>query len=167
MVQISHAEKPERIAIVCQLLSEHIATPGILAFDAELASLPGAYGPPHGRLLLALVDEQPAGCVALRPQADSALCEMKRLYVRPAYRGQQVGRALVIAIIAEARALGYQRMRLDTLPALRAAVHLYRASGFYGIPPYHAVPIPGAIYMELDLTRPPDATRSPRYDHAG
>lgn len=153
MVQISHAESPESIAMVRQLLTEHTATPGILAFDAELTSLPGAYGPPRGRLLLALMNEQPAGCVALRPQANSALCEMKRLYVRPAYRGQQVGRVLVNAIIAEARALGYQRMRLDTLPALRAAVHLYRASGFYDIPASDAVPIPGAFYMEIDLTQ--------------
>ena len=160
MVQIAHVETPENSAIVRQLLTEYAATPDIdlclQTFDAELAGLPGAYGPPHGRLLLALVDGQPAGCVALRPREDDALCEMKRLYVRPAYRGQQVGRALVTAIIAEARALGYQRMRLDTLPYLRAAVQLYHTLGFRDIPPYDTVPIPGALYMELDLTQTPE-----------
>lgn len=122
-------------------------------FARELASLPGEYGPPSGRLLLALVAERPAGCVALRGMGEGA-CEMKRLYVRPEFRGTQVGRALVKAIVGEARVTGYRTMRFDTVPSMIAARSLYRSMGFVDIPPYRYNPIPGAIFMELNLDPP-------------
>lgn len=119
-------------------------------FDAELAGLPGDYAPPRGRLLIARVDGAPAGCVALHPYGDA--CEMKRLYVRPGFRGHRVGHALATRVIAEARAAGYSRMLLDTIAdQMATAVALYRALGFREIPPYRDNPIPGALYMELPL----------------
>ena len=129
---------------------------GFQDFERELRELPGDYGPPRGRLLLARVDGEAAGCVGLRPlEGDS--CEMKRLYVRPAHRGGGTGRALVVAVIAAGRELGYARMRLDTVPAMGAARALYRSLGFRGIQPYRYNPIPGTAYMELDLGGPDTA----------
>jgi GNAT superfamily N-acetyltransferase len=118
------------------------------SFDAELAGLPGAYAPPKGRLLIAECDGIAAGCVALRP-IDEGVCEMKRLWVRPAFRGEGLGRRLAESILAEARAIGYHTMRLDTLARLVPARELYRRLGFQEIAPYTANPIEGAIFMEL------------------
>ena len=120
-------------------------------FEAELAGLPGAYTPPEGRLLLALYEEQLAGCVALRKFEDG-VCEMKRLYVRPAFRGQGIGRALARRMIEEAGATSYATMRLDTLARMRAAITLYESLGFRRIEAYRPNPMEDVVYMELTLT---------------
>lgn len=120
-------------------------------FDQELADLPGGYAPPDGRLLLAEQAGQLAGCVALHKWEDG-ICEMKRLYLRPAFRGKGLGRVLAETIIAEARQIGYQRMRLDTIePIMKDAVEMYRKLGFREIAAYRPNPIAGAMYMELQL----------------
>ncbi len=119
-------------------------------FEAELATLDIMYGPPGGVLLLAFVDVRLAGCIAYRRYGEG-VCEMKRLYVRPAARGHKLGRRLVDELIAHARAAGYRRMILDTLPTLHAAIALYRTLGFVETPPYYDNPIPGVVYMALDL----------------
>lgn len=130
-------------------------------FEAELLDLASRYAPPAGALLLARADGVAAGAVALRQLAPE-ICEMKRLYVRPAYRalrtddGFSIGRKLALAIVAEARALGYQRLRLDTIAGkMEAAMRLYRSMGFVDIPPYYPSPVPGTAYMELDLLTEP------------
>lgn len=119
-------------------------------FETELAQLPGDYSRPRGRLLLALDDASPAGCVAMRPLADDR-CEMKRLYVRPQFRATGLGRLLAERIIEEARAVGYRRMYLDTLPTMGSAMRLYESLGFRDIPPYRHNPIAGTRFLGLDL----------------
>ena len=121
-------------------------------FEGELAALPGKYAPPAGRLYLADVDGALSGCIALRAFAPD-IAEMKRLYVRESARGAGAGRALAGRVIADARAIGYRAMRLDTLrvPKMAAANRLYDALGFRDIAPYYANPLPDVRYMELDL----------------
>ncbi len=120
-------------------------------FEKELAELPGAYASPSGCLLLAEVDGSAVGCVGLR-KLSGAICEMKRLYVDPKLRGARIGKTLVDAILARGRELGYQRIRLDTLPSMQAAIAMYRSLGFREIEPYCNNPLPGALFLELDLT---------------
>jgi GNAT superfamily N-acetyltransferase len=152
-VEIREAESHE-LPAVRKLVEEYVASLGIdLDFqeiDRELADLAAAYAPPGGRILIALAEGQAAGCVALRPLGRGA-CEMKRLYVRPAFRGTGLGRDLAVAVISTARDLGYERMRIDTLPQMAAARKLYAALGFREIEPYRFNPVPGTAFMELAL----------------
>ena len=154
MLEIIQAETPERLAEARQLFVEYADSLGFdlgfQGFGEELAGLPGDYSPPRGRLLLAIHDGRTAGCVALR-DLGAGICEMKRLFVRPGFRGLRVGHALVLAVIAEAREAGYGRMRLDTVPAMERARELYASLGFREIPPYRFNPIPGTAFLELDL----------------
>jgi putative acetyltransferase len=151
----AQAESPQEISQARELFLEYAQSLGFSLcfqnFDKELAGLPGDYAPPEGRLLLALHETQLSGCVALH-KLDSSCCEMKRLYLRPEFRGQGLGRALADRIIAEARLSGYQRMRLDTVePEMKDAVAMYRKLGFKEIASYRPNPIAGAMYMELEL----------------
>jgi putative acetyltransferase len=152
---IFQSESPAQIAHARELFLEYAESLGFSlcfqGFDKELAGLPGDYAPPDGRLLLAECEGQLAGCIALH-RLGSQVCEMKRLYLRPAFRGKGLGRALAERIITEARQVGYQRMRLDTVePVMKDAVALYRKLGFNEIAPYCTNPIAGAKYMELEL----------------
>jgi putative acetyltransferase len=150
-----HAETPRQIAQARELFIEYAQSLGFSLcfqnFDRELANLPGEYAPPDGRLLLAEFEGQLAGCVALH-QLAADICEMKRLYVRPQFRGRKLGRALADRVIAEARHIGYKRMRLDTVePVMKDAVVMYRKLGFKEIPAYRPNPNAGTLYMELEL----------------
>ena len=125
-------------------------TPCFQNFSAELAALPGDYVPPSGRLALALVDGQPAGCVALR-RLDEKRGEFKRLYVREPYRGLRLGRALLAWIVAEAKAAGYRELVCDTMPVMADALAMYERNGFHRGEPYSDHPTPGAIFLRLAL----------------
>lgn len=119
-------------------------------YEEEVRHLEVKYGPPFGRLYLAWQDAKPAGCIGLR-KMDDERCEMKRLYVRPAYQGRRIGRLLVDRILEDARNIGYRYLYLDTLSFLESAVRLYQAYGFYEIPKYNDSPMDTGIYMRLDL----------------
>jgi len=152
---LSQAESPTQLAQARELFLEYAQSLGFSLcfqnFDKELAELPGDYAPPEGRLFLAEYEGQLAGCVALH-KLDDAICEMKRLYLRPQFHGKGLGRVLADRVIAEARRIGYQRMRLDTVESvMKDAVAMYRRIGFHEIAPYRANPIAGALYMELQL----------------
>jgi GNAT superfamily N-acetyltransferase len=154
-IDLFQAALPEHIEQTRSLFLEYGRSLGFSlcfqSFDEELKNLPGAYGPPSGRLLLARYRDHAAGCVALR-KLEAGICEMKRLYVRPGDRGRGLGRMLVERVIAEARAIGYERMRLDTIAsAMEDAIALYRRMGFKEIAPYSAIPIESALWMELLL----------------
>lgn len=145
----------ERLEDVRALFLEYARSLGFSlcfqGFDEELRALPGMYAPPRGRLLLSIEDGRAAGCVGLH-EWDGSAAEMKRLFVRPDFRGRGLGRALTDAALAEARAIGYRSVRLDTIPSLMGpAVAMYRELGFREIAPYRENPIPGALYLELGL----------------
>lgn len=165
MLTIHQVESPEEVAAAGGLLREY--TEGVVsllprgehgsmfrALHEELATLPGIYAPPSGRLLLASMDGDPAGCVCLKPH-DAALCEMKRLYVRPALRGHDIGRALVLRLLDEARTAGYRRIFLDSHVDMKPAHALYQSLGFRPMDAPERLPAwlrPLLIFMERDLT---------------
>jgi putative acetyltransferase len=155
LLTLTQAEFPQQIAQARELFLEYAQSLGFSLcfqdFDQELAALPGDYAPPEGRLLLGEYEGELAACVALH-KLESGICEMKRLYLRPSFRGKGLGRVLAERIIADARHIGYKRMRLDTVePVMKDAVAVYRKLGFKEIAPYRANPIAGAMYMELEL----------------
>jgi putative acetyltransferase len=156
MLKLIEAPAPAEIQEARRLFEEYAAWLAIdlcfQNFGRELAELPGAYASlKRGRLLLALEDEEVLGCVALRDLGEG-VCEMKRLFVRPQFQGRGLGRILAERIISEARSLGYERMRLDTLPAqMGKAVSVYRSLGFEEIEAYYGNPTQGTLYMELKL----------------
>jgi ribosomal protein S18 acetylase RimI-like enzyme len=154
-MKIVQAETSEEIATAQELFREYAEWLAVdlcfQNFEKELAGLPGDYRPPAGRLFLAREDKAIAGCVALR-QLDDQVCEMKRLYVRPGFRGLGLGRQLTERVIDEARVIGYQKVRLDTLPErMGRAVAMYRSLGFTEIPRYYNNPYEAAMFMELVL----------------
>ena len=154
-LSIVQVESEEQMDTVRQLFEEYAAGIGISLcfqnFDQELATLPGKYAPPSGRLMLAFLNEQLAGCIALRAISNDR-CEMKRLFVRPSFRGTGLGRVLVEALINEARTIGYKSMLLDTLPGrMDSAIELYKKFGFEEIAPYYENPVENAKFMELKL----------------
>lgn len=154
-MQLSQVQSESEIAEAKRLFEEYHTGLGLNLcfqnFDQELADLPGDYRPPDGRLILAKHNELLAGCVALRKIGDG-ICEMKRLYVRPDFRGTGVGRMLAESLIEAAREIGYERMRLDTLPGkMDRAIAMYQRLGFKDIEPYYFNPVEGAAFMELDL----------------
>jgi ribosomal protein S18 acetylase RimI-like enzyme len=159
VILITQALAEPEISQARTMFREYSVTRGVEPcwgdFESELATLPGRYAPPEGRLLLARREKKGspaeiAGCVALRKFEQDA-CEMKRLYVRPAFRGEGAGRTMVEALIAEARSIGYTKMLLDTLPSMHEAHRLYRTLGFREIPAYNKNPIRGALFFELAL----------------
>jgi ribosomal protein S18 acetylase RimI-like enzyme len=155
---IRSVRSAEELAAVATLFREYEASLDtdlcFQGFEAELAGLPGAYAPPRGELLLARDPSgEPLGCVALRPVDPGGVCEMKRLYVAPTGRGLGLGKALMAAVIDQARGLGYREMRLDTLPAMTTAQRMYREAGFRPIEPYYKTPVGGTVFMALGLTR--------------
>jgi ribosomal protein S18 acetylase RimI-like enzyme len=160
MFRIEQASTDEQIALARELFREYAKALSVdlcfQDFERELRELPGKYAPPAGRLLLAYnndesTSERVAGCGALRPLS-AEICEMKRLYVRPEFRGSGVGRAMTLALITAAQEIGYRALRLDTLSEMRAAQELYRQMGFRDISAYCNNPVAGVRYLELDLT---------------
>ncbi len=154
-VVIARAESDADVAVVASLFRAYAGSLDVdLAyqdFEAELAGLPGQYAAPRGLLLLARdIDGTPLGCVACRP-LDEDICEMKRLFVAPAGRGRGLGRLLVRRLFADARALGYREMRLDTLASMHAAQALYRAENFELTTPYYDTPVAGTVFMRCSL----------------
>ena len=161
-MELLPVETEEQVGEARALFKEYADATGVdLCFQGcagELTSLPGDYAPPTGALILARDGDAAAGCVALR-RYEEGVCEMKRLYLRPRFRGTGLGRTLAGAIIEEGRRLGYARMRLDTLPSMRSAIALYRSLGFREIESYRFNPVECTLYMELDLNGVTDADK--------
>jgi GNAT superfamily N-acetyltransferase len=158
VISLRPAQFPDDLQTVRQLFLEYQAGLGIdlcfQGFEAELAELPGAYAPPAGTLLLACIDGEPAGCCAMRPLYNTDhlnACEMKRLFVRPAFRGFGLGRLLVERVMSDGQLAGYTTMLLDTLSDMETARALYQEVGFVEVAPYYHNPIAGAHYLKVDL----------------
>ena len=156
MLTIVQAETAAQVATAREMIEEYAAWLEFKlcfqGYEEEIQSLPGKYAPPAGRLLLALWDGRPAGVIALRPLEEPGVCEMKRLYVRPEFRGHQIGRVLAEWIIREAAEIGYSRMRLDTISGkMDSAIAMYRTLGFAEISPYYKTPVGETLFMELAL----------------
>jgi len=156
VITFAQAVSAADIAVARTLFKEYEQSIGVSLcfqnFDQELANLPGDYAPPSGRLLLVRVDDQIAGCIALR-KLDDSTSEMKRLYLRPEFRGRGLGESIVQTLIHEAKLIGYSKIRLDTIPGrMDQAINLYRSIGFKEIPAYYDTPFDDTLYMELDLT---------------
>jgi ribosomal protein S18 acetylase RimI-like enzyme len=132
-IRILRAEKDEHLEVAKELFMEYARSLefslGFQDFEEEIADMPGHYDPPGGCILLAFVGGKPSGCVALR-KLEKGICEMKRLYVRPGYRGLGIGKTLSEMIIEEAKIIGYGKMRLDTLSSMKKAISIYRRQGF-------------------------------------
>lgn len=158
VIRIDECRSPEDLALVRELLEEYQTAIGISlefqGFAEELASLPGAYAGPRGVLLIAMEDGTAAGCIALRP-LDDGEAEIKRLYVRPTWRGTGLGARLVQAVSERARAAGYRALRLDTLASMEAAMRLYARLGFEETAPYHRATRPGMRFFRKPLEPPP------------
>ena len=158
MLTVEYAEAGQPLLEVRQLFEEYAASIGVdlcfQGFAQEVETLPGSYARPAGRLLLAREQSEVAGCVALRA-LEPGICEMKRLYVRPQFRGSGLGRLLITRVIEEATEAGYHQMRLDSLPSMQAAISLYRQLGFRDRSPYGINPVVGAVFLELPLEAVP------------
>jgi ribosomal protein S18 acetylase RimI-like enzyme len=171
MTPIIEAARIDELEEIRTLFREYESEIGIdlcfQGFEQELADLPGKYALPRGRLLIARIGNELCGCIALRPLlADNDVCEMKRLFIRRAYRGMGLARRLVERLFEEARSAGYRTMRLDTLASMADALALYRSLGFREIPAYYASPLPGTVYLEFDLTMtPPIGAHDESYCH--
>lgn len=154
-VEIGIAGDPADLSAVRALFEEYAAWLEVdlcfQGFSDELASLPGKYAPPDGRLYLATIDAQPAGCIALK-RLDEKTAEVKRLYVRPDFRGRGLGLSLARRVIEDARSIGYRSLVLDTLERMSSARKIYKALGFRRITPYYVNPLEGVVYMRLDLS---------------
>ncbi len=154
LVQVVPAVDTRSVAIVRELFREYADSLEFSLdfqdFEQEVRGLPGEYAPPRGVLFLAWVEGDAAGCVGVRP-IDSETCEMKRLYVRPEFRVRGVGRVLAGRAVEEGQKMGYERMWLDTVPSMTAAITLYRSMGFSDIPPYRQNPVRGALFLERKL----------------
>ena len=155
-MKISRVQTLDQIDECHALFREYAAFLGVdlsfQGFEEELGRLPGKYAPPGGTLLIASEGKTVAGCVALRALGDG-VCEMKRLFVRPSFRGAGLGRLLAREVIEVARTLGYSLMRLDTLDRLTDAMRLYESLGFRRTEPYYENPLHGVVYWELDLKK--------------
>jgi putative acetyltransferase len=157
MIEFVQASTAAQIEDARKLFREYEAWLGIdlcfQSFEKELAELPGKYAPPTGCLLLAVENEQVLGCIALR-QIDNEICEMKRLFVRSEAQGRGLGKDLIKELIKRAQAIGYRRMRLDTIASkMEKAVAIYRSFGFREMPAYYNSPITDTVFMELDLEK--------------
>jgi putative acetyltransferase len=153
-LEIRYPATAEEIGMIRQLFEEYERSLGFdlrfQDFSRELALLPGAYAPTDGWLLLATSGQTAAGCAGIRKIGDG-ICELKRMYVRPPFRGLKLGRRLALLLIDEAMRIGYTKMRLDTTATMVEAIGLYRSLGFRTIEPYYDNPVPGAMFMELDI----------------